>query len=146
MGDKVAVREISLWTHEISSAGVSALLKVSVTSAWDLAQICILASASVFGKLTWNVSPGSLLTSQVMSVARGYVMTEIAMVPSQQAKSVIGTGLHLDSVSCSEFSLPNIGSIIDITQSQLLLLCFRGWNSIRQLKLSQEWSAVIIND
>lgn len=75
MGDKVAVREISLWTHEISSAGVSALLKVSVTSAWDLAQICILASASVFGKLTWNVRSRSLLTSQVMSVARGYVMT-----------------------------------------------------------------------
>ena len=45
-GDKAAMREISLWSREMSSVVVFAPHKVAVTSAWDLDLICVLASAS----------------------------------------------------------------------------------------------------
>ena len=41
----MAVREISLWSREMSSMVVFAPHKVAVTSAWALALICVLASA-----------------------------------------------------------------------------------------------------
>ena len=155
---------------------MSAPHKVAVTSAWDLALICILASASDssagkesagsagelgspgkgkgspllysgleypmdciahgvaksqtrlsnFHFCLWEAdlksSSRSLPASQVVSVARGSVMAEVAMVPQQQAKSGRGARLRMDLVSCSEFSLPSIGSLADMTHSQCLLL------------------------
>ena len=55
-------------------------------------------------------SSRSFLASQVVSVASGSVMAQAAMAPHQQAKSGVGTRLHLALMLCSEFSPPSMGA------------------------------------